>query len=836
VDALAAGKRDDAGSSPVMLWLYRAPWLLAPGEQLGLSGWLSLQRRVLRERAACPEQWLLVNVDTVDWAALAEMLGFEASDSTPVEAAPSLPAPAQALLWAKLLQWAAPHAWDVFEALEAAAWSAPGQPGPFLREQMPPPSLQALADLQCQLLEGQEWRTRAQALETALAQTQEASEAWLAQLEQAQADLHRAHAEAQGQSEFVRQAQQVVQDAAEAAALADERAQRAQADGATRASERDEARQALATTQAQLKEAQEEGELLLLQLHQVQEELEAYFLQCKDKDAALAVAQADAQAATVARAQAEATTAQARAAAQAQAEQAQQAARGAAQHAAEAAKLAQAARAEAAARTTERDEARQALAAAQAEVRATTAARAQAEATTAQVRAEAQAQAEQAQQAARGAAQHAAEAAQLAQAARAETAARTTERDEARQALSTTQAQLNEAQEEGELLLLQLHQVQEELETYFLRAKELEGQQQSIRGRFERLQSRYPQAVDVDAVELASVDAAGAVPKVQWRLRGLAVAGRVWPQLVLNTSLEPAGPGLWLEGAEGSELAGGMSAPLVPKALAGRDPAQLEHFRSVGAQAWRVLVAAAAAVDEILASPRSVAGAPADFDPTFWRQSLGALAPVLRALPPVFRHDGVRLKREKVNPDYEHLWLSFTAATHGERRWETFELRLGAAQTLPGLFSHLPKLEFPLGADGAAPFEGWFEESRDDFGPKYELRADLSRRAFDLAVWAKLPRGSQTLLLSLIAALPAALATLERSGTRLARPWADWQRLLQGLLEVMRERLAPPRPTPRPTEPPAPTLPPVQVAQAAEPSQAQKMPRKPARARPKARS
>jgi hypothetical protein len=185
----------------------------------------------------------------------------------------------------------------------------------------------------------------------------------------------------------------------------------------------------------------------------------------------------------------------------------------------------------------------------------------------------------------------------------------------------------------------------------------------------------------------------------------------------------------------------------------------------------------------------------------------------------VFRHDGVRLKREKVNPDYEHLWLSFTAATHGERRWETFELRLGAAQTLPGLFSHLPKLEFPLGADGAAPFEGWFEESRDDFGPKYELRADLSRRAFDLAVWAKLPRGSQALLLSLIAALPAALATLERSGTRLARPWADWQRLLQGLLEVMRERLAPPRPTPRPTEPPAPTLPPARAEPAAQPPQ-----------------
>ncbi len=255
-----------------------------------------------------------------------------------------------------------------------------------------------------------------------------------------------------------------------------------------------------------------------------------------------------------------------------------------------------------------------------------------------------------------------------------------------------------------------------------------------------------------------------------------------------------------------------MSGPLVLKALKARDAGQLEIFRAIGSQAWQALIAAAVAVDEALSSVGPPTGAPADFDATFWRQALGApTAPALRALPPVFRHDGVRLKREKVNPDYEHLWLAFEGATFGAQDMTGFEMRLGAAQVRPGGFSQLPKLEFPLKADGNPPFEGWFEESHDNFGPKYELRSDLNRQAFDLAVWSKIPKGTQSLLLSVVAAIPALLETLQRNGHRLSRPWNDWQQMYQGLMDVIRARLAPPRPTPLPTFPPEPTVQPVTV-------------------------
>jgi hypothetical protein len=642
-----------ADSHARIVWLYRAPWGSVGPAGMRLGSWLSLQRQALRQRGQNPGAWVLVNADRLDPEALADHLGVwvDAPVGDSAASAQSIEADQQQLLWARLFEWAAPQAWDMYEALEAATWAAPGQPAPMLREELPAPEPAAVEALQRKLQEAEEHQAQAQR--------------WQARAIELEA-AEQARAEA-------------AQQLADAQALTSQR-------------------------ETQLKEAQEEGELLLLQLHQVQEELEQLFLQGKEKEAAAAQATASAQAsaetAQGAAAQAQAAAAEAKAAAsQAQAERDQ-------------------ARQDLSVRTAERDQARESLQAARA--------------LAAQQQAESQAAAAQ------------------------------------------REAQLKESQEEGELLLLQLHQVQEELETHFLRGKDLEQQLQSVRARYQRLQSRYPQAVDVDAVEVEKTDPSAKVPFVAWRLKGLSVGGTVWPELVLHTSLEPAGAGVRLEAPAASAIARGMDGPLVPKALTARDAAQMERFRGIGQQAWQVLIAACAAVDEVLGAPASaVPGAPTDFDPTFWRQSLGALAPVLRGLPPVFRHDGVRLKREKVNPDYEHLWLVFEGAAFGAQPMPGFEMRLGAAQTQLAGFSHLPKLEFPLGANGKPPFEGWFEESRDDFGPKFELRADLKREMFDLGVWARVPKTTQAMLLSLIAAQPSILEAIEHQGSRLSRPWSD---------------------------------------------------------------
>lgn len=357
------------------------------------------------------------------------------------------------------------------------------------------------------------------------------------------------------------------------------------------------------------------------------------------------------------------------------------------------------------------------------------------------------------------------------------------------------QLRLRGSREESDQLLQQLQQVQEELERVFLEGRQTQDELADVDRRLARLHQRYPHAVDVGTVAIAKAQASSAQPEVLWSITELGASKRIWSDLQLRTFLAPGGhPGVELAGAASS------GGPLVPALLAHRDKLQLERFRAMRASTWLALGCAVTAVEQALREPAALQLAlPADFDLGFWRQALLPLAAQVRALPPVFRHEGVRLHREQIHPDYEHLWLVFEQAGFGAQALPGFQLRLAAAGVRPGKFSSQPKLEIPLATDDRPPFKGWFEESRDPLGPKLELRADLERGAFDLNVWSRLPREARGVLASVIASLPAALRELELRGQRLARPWSQWQQLVAGLMEVMRSRLATPGATTAPT-------------------------------------
>ena len=163
----------------------------------------------------------------------------------------------------------------------------------------------------------------------------------------------------------------------------------------------------------------------------------------------------------------------------------------------------------------------------------------------------------------------------------------------------------------------------------------------------------------------------------------------------------------------------------------------------------------------------------------------------------------MQLKRELINPDYEHLWLVFTDASYGRQTWPKFEMRLGAANIQPGRFSKFPKLEFPRIDGKTQPFDSWFEESWDDFGGKLELRFDLNKQLADLGVWTKLSQQDQALLLSFIALLPAAVEQLQTNKVAISRLWGDWAGLVNGSIDTLRKLLAP---KPPPVEPAAVTV------------------------------
>jgi hypothetical protein len=153
------------------------------------------------------------------------------------------------------------------------------------------------------------------------------------------------------------------------------------------------------------------------------------------------------------------------------------------------------------------------------------------------------------------------------------------------------------------------------------------------------------------------------------------------------------------------------------------------------------------------------------------------------------RYDAVALKREQVNPDYEHLWLHFDNLAFDGQRWPDFEFRLSCANVRPKLFGKYPKLEFPE-ETSQAPFSAWFVESYDDFGGKLELRFALPE-AIDLGVWQQIAKDDHAFILALIERLPAILLTLQSAGTPLKRPWGDWINMANDIQRIAALHIAP---------------------------------------------
>jgi two-component system chemotaxis sensor kinase CheA len=78
--------------------------------------------------------------------------------------------------------------------------------------------------------------------------------------------------------------------------------------------------------------------------------------------------------------------------------------------------------------------------------------------------------------------------------------------------------------------------------------------------------------------------------------------------------------------------------------------------------------------------------------------------------------------------------LEFYGLNFGANYWNKFEIRLGAALIEEGVFSQYPKFEIPLIEGKIKPFDSWFEESKDDSGPKLELRFSLEKNVFDILI------------------------------------------------------------------------------------------------------
>lgn len=351
-------------------------------------------------------------------------------------------------------------------------------------------------------------------------------------------------------------------------------------------------------------------------------------------------------------------------------------------------------------------------------------------------------------------------------------------------------AQLKDAQEEADLLLAQLHQVQEELEHYFLKYQDSKNELDSSGLRWKRMLQRQPDYFDLESIETVEFGDLKSL-HINWRLKGLDAAGRMIPELTLTSTVEGGVACLelprkmqdraiflrWPLAVFNKET---LTVAVVGDAKTGRERADI--LMQLGRSDWDLVQVILSVLINEIQTP-GLLKLPKDFPADKILESFKILKTRLAQLPPIFRFDELKLKREQVNLDYEHLWLDFRHVAIGAKRLLDFDFRVSCANIRPTTFGEYPKLEFPE-TSGRAAMTGWFDEAYDDFGAKLELRFSLPQ-SMDIQVWGQLPESDRLFLASLINQIPTLLGELETSGISVKRGWADWQQMAKEVRRIL---------------------------------------------------
>ena len=148
---------------------------------------------------------------------------------------------------------------------------------------------------------------------------------------------------------------------------------------------------------------------------------------------------------------------------------------------------------------------------------------------------------------------------------------------------------------------------------------------------------------------------------------------------------------------------------------------------------------------------------------------------------PKLEFEGVQLRNEQVNPDYEHLWISLQSPSFGERLAEQWHFRISCAGVKPSEFGQQPKLELPEQSDQL--LTNWFAESESEHGRKLELRFALPN-AMDTGVWKQIQADDQQLIKALCQQLPDIVAALKNQNTYITRDWSDWEALAANMKRI----------------------------------------------------
>lgn len=354
---------------------------------------------------------------------------------------------------------------------------------------------------------------------------------------------------------------------------------------------------------------------------------------------------------------------------------------------------------------------------------------------------------------------------------------------------------LKDAEEEGELLLAQLHQVQEELERYYLDNKDLQASLRQAQARFGRIVSRQPDGIDCVSVQTQPLTVGGK-PALRCTAVNVAVMGKEWKTLDFFAFMHDGV--LSFSFARGEDASGKGPLTRWPRTAAelpaltlrvgqdAYDEPNLNTLKELSTSDWDLLRGLPRLVSQGLQSapgPWPVGQLRVEQ----WQDAVQATPSALNDLPVALRHNAFNIQGATSLPGYENLQIQLSHLNLGEKRFENFEFRFACNLGTQGEFGLNARLEF-FKLNGAPVFEQWAPNYRDSHRERLDL-VFVFPSTLNLKEFSGLSINDRALVLLLADLLPSLLTDTSPNGLALNRPLADWIGLAEKLHSFVRARL-----------------------------------------------
>ena len=361
--------------------------------------------------------------------------------------------------------------------------------------------------------------------------------------------------------------------------------------------------------------------------------------------------------------------------------------------------------------------------------------------------------------------------------------------------LAKAQARAKMAEEESAQMLAELHKLQEDAERYDLRIKGLQANLNQATARFRRVTSRQPDGIDWESVQTQPVMVDGR-PALQCRATNVAVMGKEWKSLAFVAFIQdgtlaftflpnPDAAGL----GPLTRLPRGLGSLAQFTASAGREiPGQpgMELLKDLGTSDWDLLRGLPRLVSLGLQYVRGAwpVGMPG---PAAWENAAKATLPALLRVPAALRFDVLKLQSAATQANYEHLRLWLDPLSLGNKRFAGFEFRFGCNVGQVSQFGANARLEFFRGS-GTSTFDQWVPNARDGDHERLDL-VFVFPTSMNIKDWSALSVNDRCLVLLLADQLPTMLAEMGSSSVQTTRPMSEWVALAQKLRSFVRARL-----------------------------------------------